>query len=278
MQPLTFAVTIVSALSLYSLFFTIYRSRFTWNAAATALFLGLVELAARRPLRASINATIAFDAVDPQHALDRRPLPPHGAARHRARDLRRDVRVPARARRQAALQRGDGALARLADVPASRPRNSAVWLDQGLHGAPRRFAVLPERYDTLTQLAVPIAIVLAARAAPLRDQHRADARAARQRRESARQGSPTVRRWSGSPLLLGRQPRRLGGRRSAADSGSSATTTATTAPAAERANAAGKRVFASARLRRLPHARRRRRERAPSARTSTRAKPSAAQS
>jgi heme/copper-type cytochrome/quinol oxidase subunit 1 len=33
MQPLTFSVTIVSALSLYSLFFTMYRSNFKWNAA-----------------------------------------------------------------------------------------------------------------------------------------------------------------------------------------------------------------------------------------------------
>src|SRR5581483_1382590 len=39
MQPLTFALTIVSALSLYSLFFTIFRSNYTWNAAGTALFL-----------------------------------------------------------------------------------------------------------------------------------------------------------------------------------------------------------------------------------------------
>ena len=34
--------------------------------------------------------------------------------------------------------------------------NSAVWLYQGLLGGPRRFAVLPHRYDAATQLSVPI--------------------------------------------------------------------------------------------------------------------------
>jgi len=43
MQPTTFALVLPSALSLYSLGFTMYRSRFRWNAAGTALFLGLVS-------------------------------------------------------------------------------------------------------------------------------------------------------------------------------------------------------------------------------------------
>ena len=43
MQPLTFSVTIVSALSLYSLFFTVYKSKYKWSAPGTALFLALVS-------------------------------------------------------------------------------------------------------------------------------------------------------------------------------------------------------------------------------------------
>ena len=39
--------------------------------------------------------------------------------------------------------------------------NSALWIWQGLHGAPRRFAVLPHRYDDVTQAGVPLAIGLA---------------------------------------------------------------------------------------------------------------------
>jgi mono/diheme cytochrome c family protein len=37
-----------------------------------------------------------------------------------------------------------------------------IWLVQGLDGAPRRFSVLPERYDVLTRLSLPLVFVLAA--------------------------------------------------------------------------------------------------------------------
>jgi hypothetical protein len=40
--------------------------------------------------------------------------------------------------------------------------NSAVWLYQGLLGAPRRFAVLPHTYDGATQAGVGISIALGA--------------------------------------------------------------------------------------------------------------------
>src|SRR5262249_35804301 len=62
MEPLTFSVTIVSALSLYSLFFTIYRSQFQWNAASTALYLGLASWLIAG-FSGIVNATIAFDQV-----------------------------------------------------------------------------------------------------------------------------------------------------------------------------------------------------------------------
>lgn len=38
---------------------------------------------------------------------------------------------------------------------------SALWIWQGLEGAPRRFSVLPDAYDGLAVAAVPIVIVLA---------------------------------------------------------------------------------------------------------------------
>jgi mono/diheme cytochrome c family protein len=37
-----------------------------------------------------------------------------------------------------------------------------IWLVQGLDGAPRRWAVLPSEYDTLTRVSVPFVLVLAA--------------------------------------------------------------------------------------------------------------------
>jgi mono/diheme cytochrome c family protein len=39
--------------------------------------------------------------------------------------------------------------------------NSAFWLVQGLEGAPRRFAVLPHRYDSLTKWALPWVAMIA---------------------------------------------------------------------------------------------------------------------
>ena len=37
-----------------------------------------------------------------------------------------------------------------------------IWLVQGLDGAPRRWAVLPSQYDTLTRVSLPLVFVLAA--------------------------------------------------------------------------------------------------------------------
>ena len=62
MQPITFSLVLPSALSLYSLAFTIYRSRFRWTAASTALFLGLVGWLLAG-LSGIVNATIAFDVA-----------------------------------------------------------------------------------------------------------------------------------------------------------------------------------------------------------------------
>jgi cytochrome c oxidase subunit 1 len=160
MEPLTFSVTIVSALSLYSLFFTIYRSQFQWTAASTALYLGLVSwlIAGFSGL---VNATIAFDQV-----------------------IHNTLWIVGHFHQMAFLGIG---LAIIGSTYAWLPEligrplysealarwhvwltfaftmfNSGIWMYQGLLGGPRRFAVLPHRYDGAGQLAVPITIVLAA--------------------------------------------------------------------------------------------------------------------
>jgi len=160
MEPLTFAITIVSALSLYSLFFTVYRSDFQWTAASTALYLGLVSwlIAGFSGL---VNATIAFDQV-----------------------IHNTLWIVGHFHQMALLGIGLAIIgATYAWLPdfVGRPLyseslarwhvwltfvftmfNTAIWMYQGLLGGPRRFAVLPHRYDAAGQLAVPVTIVLAA--------------------------------------------------------------------------------------------------------------------
>jgi cytochrome c oxidase subunit I len=160
MQPTTFALVLPSALSLYSLGFTMYRSRFQWNAASTALFLGLVSWLLAG-LSGIVNATIRFDeAVHNtlwivghfhQMALLNIGLVIFGA-------------IYAWTPQLTGKQIWSETLALwhvwLTFVLATL--NSAFWLIQGLDGAPRRFAVLPGRYLSLSQAAVPVILLLAA--------------------------------------------------------------------------------------------------------------------
>ncbi len=158
MQPMTFSLTVVSALSLYSLFFTMYRSRFQWNAAATALFLGLVSWLLSG-LSGVINATIAFDAVVHntlwivghfhQMALLNIGLVIIGATYAWLPEL---IGKPLYSEAMAKWH------VWLTFLLATA--NSAVWLYQGLLGAPRRYAVLPHEYDGATRAAIPITIAL----------------------------------------------------------------------------------------------------------------------
>ena len=62
MQPLTYAVTIPSALSLFSLGFTIYRSDFLWTPAARFLCVAMVSWLAAG-LQGLGLATIQYDQV-----------------------------------------------------------------------------------------------------------------------------------------------------------------------------------------------------------------------
>ena len=158
MQPITFSLTIPSALSLYSLGFTIYRSDFRWNAASTALFLGLVSWLLAG-LSGVVNATIAFDAVVHNTlwivghfhhmALLNIGLVIFGATYHFLPELTgRALWSETAARWHVWLTFWAGTF------------NSALWIWQGLEGAPRRFSILPEVYEGLAVAAVPTVIIL----------------------------------------------------------------------------------------------------------------------
>jgi cytochrome c oxidase subunit 1 len=158
MEPLTFSLTIVSALSLYSLFFTIYRSNWVWNAATTALFLGLVSWLLSG-LSGVVNATIAFDVF-----------------------VHNTLWVVGHFHHMALINIGIVIFAAIyAFLPGlvGRPLYSdrlglwhiwltffagtavsVVWMAQGLDGAPRRFSELPDQYDASNAASVPLVVVL----------------------------------------------------------------------------------------------------------------------
>jgi cytochrome c oxidase subunit 1 len=160
MQPMTYSLTVVSALSLYSLLFTMYRSKFQWSAAATALYLGLVSWLISG-LSGVVNATIAFDTV-----------------------VHNTLWIVGHFHQMALLNIGFVIIAAtyawLPELVGKElysetlakwhiwltfilaTANSAVWLWQGLDGAPRRYAVLPHQYDNGTRIAVVISIALGA--------------------------------------------------------------------------------------------------------------------
>ncbi len=158
MQPTTFALVIPSALSLYSLAFTMYRSDFEWTAASTALFLGLVSWLLAG-LSGVVNATIAFDQVVHNTlwivghfhhmALLNVGLLIFGAIYAFLPDLTgKQLWSESMAKWHVWLTFVFGTL------------NSALWMVQGLEGAPRRFSVLPDRYVGLAQAAMPLVLVL----------------------------------------------------------------------------------------------------------------------
>jgi cytochrome c oxidase subunit 1 len=157
-QPITYAIVLPSALSLYSLGFTIHRSQWRWTAATTALFLALVSWLAAG-LSGIVNATIAFDV-----------------------QIHNTLWVVGHFHHMALLNIGLVVIgATYAFLPEFTGRpiwseslgkwhvwltfvfgtvNTLLWLWQGLEGAPRRFAVLPSEYDSLSRWALPVAAVL----------------------------------------------------------------------------------------------------------------------
>ena len=159
MQPITYALVLPSALSLYSLGFTIYRSDFRWTPASTALFLGLVGWLLAG-LSGIVNATIALDVavhntlwiVGHFHhmALLNIGLAIFGATYALLPELTGKALYSER------LAWWHVGLTFTAGMTAF-----GLWLVQGLEGAPRRFAVLPHRYDTLTRVSIPFVFILA---------------------------------------------------------------------------------------------------------------------
>lgn len=270
MEPLTFARTIVSALSLYSLFMTIFRSRWTWNAASTALFLGIVSWLLAG-LSGVVNATIAWDAF-----------------------VHNTLWVVGHFHHMALLNIGIVIFgATYAFLPQLLGRElysdrlgiwhvwltffagsgvSVVWIIEGLESAPRRFSQLPGKYDALNAASIPLVAVLGLadlRLEPGRH-HARDAqsghtaRGARARPAAAHQPRAPGLRRGGDP----RRARRLGGgrvgrRQQQLQRGERRLPARAGTPrgrwvAAAGRGAAGLHVVG---LRRLPHARRRRRER-----------------
>jgi heme/copper-type cytochrome/quinol oxidase subunit 1/mono/diheme cytochrome c family protein len=159
MQPLTFAIVLPSAISLYSLSLTIWRSDFEWSPAAKFLAAALVSWLVAG-LSGIVNATIAFDVV-----------------------VHNTMWIVGHFHNMALLNIG---LVVFAAVYAFLPKltgkqwyseslaNSHLWLTviggygmvipmliQGLEGAPRRYAVLPDQFDALTQLTVPFVVMMA---------------------------------------------------------------------------------------------------------------------
>jgi cytochrome c oxidase subunit 1 len=160
MQPTTFALVLPSALSIYALGFTVFRSRYTWNAASTALFLALLSWALAG-LSGIVNATIAF-----QEAVHN-TLWVVGHFHHMA---FANIGLVVIAATYAFLPELTGkplysermALWHVWATFGLVTANSALWLWQGLEGAPRRFSVLPEAYEGLAKAAIPLVAVLAA--------------------------------------------------------------------------------------------------------------------
>jgi cytochrome c oxidase subunit 1 len=159
MQPLTFAITLPSAISLYSLSATIWRSDFQWTPASKFLAAAMVSWLVAG-LQGLVNATIVLDVV-----------------------IHNTMWIVGHFHNMALLNIG---LVIFASIYAFLPRltgkawysrslaDSHLWLTviggygmclpmpvQGLEGAPRRYAVLPSRYDALTQLTIPFVIMTA---------------------------------------------------------------------------------------------------------------------
>ena len=159
MQPLTFAIVAPSAISLYSLSATIWKSDFQWTIAAKFLAAALLSWFVAG-LSGIVNATIAFDVV-----------------------VHNTMWIVGHFHNMALLNIGMVVFAGIyAFIPSitgkewysERLGNWHMWLTliggygmlipmliAGLEGDPRRYAVEPARFDTFNQISVPFALLTA---------------------------------------------------------------------------------------------------------------------
>ena len=159
MQPLTFSIAIVSALSLYSLSATIWRSRFEWTPGSKFLVAGMFGWLTAG-LSGLVNATIRFD-VEVHNTL--------WVVGHFHHMALLNIGLVVFAAGYAFLPELTGKhwySARLADWHLWTTLVGGygaffTWLVQGLVGAPRRYALLPERYDVWTVVSLPFVALMA---------------------------------------------------------------------------------------------------------------------
>ena len=240
MQPITFALVLPSALSLYSLAFTIYRSRFRWTPASTALFFGLVGWLLAG-LSGVVNATIALDVA-----------------------VHNTLWIVGHFHHMAMLNIGlliFGAIYALLPELSGKALYSeklawihvwttfvagmvffGLWLVQGLDGAPRRWSVLPSQLRhadpdlagvRLPARGGPGAVLLERAADPARQGRRGDLRRARdpdsveRRRRNGRCTLPRAR--SSSSRFSLPSPSRSAGTSSAGSTAREAAAATTTA-------------------------------------------------
>jgi cytochrome c oxidase subunit I len=159
MEPLTFAIVTPSALSLYSLCATIWGSQLRWTVPMQFLFVAMCSWLVAG-IQGLINATIVLDLVVHNTlwivghfhnmALLNIGLVIFAATYAFLPDL---IGRPWYSER---LARWHLVLTTVGGYGSVIP-----WLIQGLDGAPRRWAVLPGRYDTLTDVALPFVAILA---------------------------------------------------------------------------------------------------------------------
>lgn len=159
MQPLTFTIVAPSAISLYSLSATVWRSNFQWTPAAKFLAVAMLSWLVAG-MSGVINATIAFDVV-----------------------VHNTMWIVGHFHNMALLNIGLVIFAAIyAFIPklagkewySDKLANSHLWMTtiggygmlipmliQGLDGAPRRYAVLPDKYEGLTRLTLPFVLLMA---------------------------------------------------------------------------------------------------------------------
>jgi cytochrome c oxidase subunit 1 len=159
MQPLTFSISIVSALSLFSLSATMWKSDFQWTTPAKFLAAGIFGWFTAG-VSGVVNATIAFDF-----------------------DVHNTLWIVGHFHHMAFLNIGMVVFAagyaflpeltkktwysdRLADWHLWTTLIGGygaffAWLVQGLLGAPRRFSLLPEQWDAWTIVALPFVALMA---------------------------------------------------------------------------------------------------------------------